>query len=221
VAVQQSGNTITIVGSTGGAAATDVVCTTPCVAPTEISGVLADVQIDPVVARDTEVANAIATHGSASNAHALISFTTGTLAEARIDATIARDTEMAAAITAHSTASDAHTFASISGTLTSAQIPNTITHGLAVSGVVTVAALDASYSHVQSNQSVGAGVSTLSAGCPGGTQVLGGGVQNSDQAVTMLGSWPSANNSWSVSVNNSNLLGSLPVTVYAVCAAIQ
>jgi hypothetical protein len=181
--IQQSGNTITIVGTTGTAAATDVACTTPCVSSAEISGTLTDAHVPATIARDTEVAGAIATHATANDAHGLSSFTTGTLAETRIDAAIARDTEVAGAIAVH------------------------------------VASLAASYSHQSSNQPAVAGVSTLGVSCPVGTQVLGGGVQNSVQTITMLGSWPSASNSWSVSVNNSG--ADAAVTVYAVCASIQ
>lgn len=94
---------------------------------------------------------------------------------------------------------------------------------LEVNGVVTVVALAASYSRVVSNQSAAAGPgasTTLNAACPAGTQVLGGGVDNSDASLSILGSWPNADTSWSVRVNNSSL-ADVAVNVYAVCAAIQ
>jgi hypothetical protein len=186
--VQQSGNTITIVGTTGTAAATDVACSTPCVSAAEMSGPLTDALIPPAIARDAEVEGAIATHTAIPAAH-------------------------------HAKTTS---FTELTDTISSAQIPASITHDLNVNGTVTVVALAAKYQRIPAAGSVGpASTDTFSATCPAGTSVLGGGLDpGSATALAMVGSWPNAD-SWFVKVNNSDLLSSAAITVYAICAAIQ
>ncbi len=146
-------NTIEIVGSTGNASAVALNCSTPCVEPAEISGVLAptqvpelgalggaltDGQIPAAIARDTEVTtqvnSGISDHVRALNAHNFTSIS-GALSEQQVPATIARDDEVPslatptvnAAISAHAGANDAHALSSFTtGTLADARIVGTI-----------------------------------------------------------------------------------------------
>src|SRR5574341_1083499 len=95
-----------------------------------------------------------------------------------------------------------------------------------VTGTMTVASLAAGYSRELVNQPAAGGIggiiSTVTVQCPPGTRALGGGVENTNASVVMLGSWPGSApfREWSVSVNNLSA-DTVNVTYYAVCAAIQ
>jgi hypothetical protein len=63
--------------------------------------------------------------------------------------------------------------------------------------------------------------------CPSGTQVLGGGVvqapPNATPAATVIASYPDTDHSWFGSIKNANgfALGTVTLTVYAVCATVN
>lgn len=103
---------------------------------------------------------------------------------------------------------------------TTAPTTLTVNGTVNVTGAVTVASLDAGYVQPSLGVSAVPGLNNpFVVSCQTG-RVLGGGVDNSDLNVVVLGSWPSANNSWSVRVNNLGLTDAV-ITVYAICAAIQ
>jgi hypothetical protein len=62
--------------------------------------------------------------------------------------------------------------------------------------------------------------------CPGGTRVLGGGVQppslaaNDSVKIDMLGSYPSSDTTWTIHLTNELAVG-IDLTIWAVCATAQ
>lgn len=239
IGIRQDGNTITI-GNSGPVVAVDLACVSRCVSPAEISGPLADDQIPATIARDSEVAAAVAAVADAA-AKDLACATrcvspaeiSGPLEISQIPSGIARDTEVAIKVSTdianHTALPSAHhakttSFTELTDTISSAQIPASIGHDLNVNGTVTVVTLAAKYERVSTDGSVGAlgGTATASAKCDAGSRVLGGGLDPGDSAtttLTMVGSWPNADDSWSVIVNGGAVGGSFKV--YAICAAIQ
>ena len=68
---------------------------------------------------------------------------------------------------------------------------------------------------------------SATASCPNGTQVLGGGVvqtpPSGNTAATVVASYPDTDHSWFGSLKNANAfaLGTVTLTVYAICATVN
>lgn len=61
----------------------------------------------------------------------------------------------------------------------------------------------------------------LTATCPDGKVVTGGGYSSSTQSIQIQQNNPSAINAWTVDVNKTTTSGIWTVTVYAVCVAVN